>query len=454
MSVEGRIQELVQKLNRLPEVEEPPPTALQILGQHQQEQDWQRFLFYFCSPDESHGFGYDLLTHLLSSLSDRDDLDFTFSRLDLQDIQVATEVVSSNQTRPDAIIWKPDDWLICWELKLWASETQKQTEAYIDASSFPAIGLSKSDVREENQHYVYLAPKGASSPEANEFVQLSWEWIASEFETFLSQSHGGYPARPTAQLDDFISTIQQELTMTEHQENQQEKSRLYFEYYDEIQDVQQAFDNQWDAYGDSWGVRLAQSLDSAEVVEIPDISDSHVVIDLKTEDDGSTRWVFRQGGWDGIAKAQWRRSMEDLSVVYTPHDSDSYANIDFCHRLDHNRKQAIRNNILDLTLWHGTNSDSEFQEMVNQRIRDKMEDSHHSLPPAMELTGRTGSILTLSYNIPASQHNDFFEAYTAALREAFLDLSVEYTDLVGIIDEAFDKSLEAYYGDSQKGTNE
>jgi len=450
MLVKERIQELIQKLNRLPEVEEPPPTTLQILGQHQQEQDWQKFLFYFLSPYENHGFEYDLLAHLLSSLSERDDLDYTFSRLDLQDIRVATEVVSSNKTRPDAILWRPDDWFICWELKLWASETQKQTEAYIDASSFPAIDLSKSNVREENQHYVYLAPEGASSPEANEFVQLSWEWIASELETFLSQSHGGHPARSTAQLDDFISTIQYELTMTENQENQQEKSRLYFEHYDEIQDIKKAFDNQWDDFGDSWGVRLAHSLDSAEVVEVPDLSDSHVAIDLATESNGSTRWVFRHGGWDGIAKAQWRRCMDDLSVVYTRRDSDNYANIDFCHRIEHNREQAIRDNILELTLWHGTNSDSEFQEMVNQRVRDKIENRQDSFPPTMELTDRTGSVLTLSYNIYAAKHDDFFDAYTAALREALLDLSIEYTYLVDVIDEAFNESLNAYYGKTQE----
>lgn len=447
MSVGGRIQELVQKLNRLPEIKEPPPTTLQILGQHQQEQDWQRFLFYFVSPDEGHGFGYDLLAHLLTSLSERDDLGYTFSRLDLQDIQVATEVVSSNETRPDAMIWRPDDWFICWELKLFASEMHKQTHAYIDASSFKAIDLEKSDVRDENQHYVYLTPKSASSPEADEFVQLSWEWIASELETFLSQSHGGYPARTTAQLDDFITTIQHELTMTEHQENQQEKARLYYEYYDEIQDVQHAFDNQWDTFKDSWGVNLAQSLDTAEIVEIPGLSDDHVAIELETEGDRLTRWIFRQGGWHGIAKEQWRRSLDDLSVVYSPDDDDNYANIDFCHRLDHNRKQAVRDNILDLTLWHGTNSDSEFQEMVNRQIRDKIDESQISLPPTMDLTGRTGSILTLTYNISGSQHTDFFDAYTAALREAFLDLTVEYTDLVGIIDEAFEASLEAYYGE-------
>ncbi len=31
--------------------------------------------------------------------------------------------------------------------------------------------------------------------------------------------------------------------MTEHQDNRQEKAQLYFDYYDEIQDVQSAFEN-------------------------------------------------------------------------------------------------------------------------------------------------------------------------------------------------------------------
>jgi len=146
--------------------------------------------------------------------------------------------------------------------------------------------------------------------------------------------------------------------------------------------------------------------------------------------------------------------MDDLSIVYSPDDSDSYANIDFCHRLDHNRTQAVRDNTLELTLWHGTNSDSEFQEMVNQHIREKIENGQHSLPPTMEFTGRTGSILTLTYNIPAAQHDDFFEAYTAALREAFLDLSVDYPDLIDIVDAAFAESLEAYYGESREATTE
>jgi hypothetical protein len=448
VSVEEKIQELVRRLNRLPEADEPPSTTLQILGRNHQEQDWQRLLFYFLSSEKSHGLNHALLEHILSSLADRENFDYTYSRLDLQDVRVATEVVTSNDSRPDAILWLPGDWFICWELKLWASETAKQTKAYIDASSFPAIDLSKDEVPVDNRHYIYLAPKSASPPAANEFVRISWEWIASELEAFLAKSHGGYPARTTAQLDDFISTIQQELTMTEHQENQQEKAQLYFDYYDELQDVQSAFENQWDAFTDNWGLRLAQELDGVEIVEIPDLPDNQVAIELNSETEDSKRWIFRQGSsWAGIAKEQWRRRTDDGSVIYSKRDDDKYAHITLYHRLEKNRQKAIKDGLLELTLWHGTSSDREFHKMVKERVRNKIAEREYELPLAVSLTGGSGSgsVLSATYDIPVAEHDDFFDAYTAALGDAFVDLAVENHELITIIDEAFDESLEEYY---------
>ena len=447
MSIEKQLQELVQRLNRLPDADGPPPTTLQVLGRNHQEQDWQRLLFHFLSPQEGHGLNDALLEHLLSSLTDRDDLDYTFSRLDLQDIKVETEVVTSNYTRPDAVLWLPGDWFICWELKLWASETHKQTRAYIDASSFPAIDLSKDDVPLDNHHYIYLAPESASSPEANEFVQISWEWIASELQTFLAESQGGYPARTTAQLDDFISTIQQELTMTEHQENEQEKAQLYFDYYDELQDVQSAFENQWDDFTDNWGLRLARELDDVEIVKIPDLSDNQVGIELNPDAEDSARWIFRQGSsWAGIAKEQWRRRRtDDHPVIYGAPDDDNYAHITLYHRLEKNRKKAIRDGILELTLWHGNSSDNEFYKLVNERVGNKIDEREYQLPPTVDLTNRTGNILTATYNIPIAEHDDFFDAYTVGLGDAFVDLTVENSELITIITEAFEESLDEYY---------
>lgn len=204
-SLKRRIAEFEDRLAHLPKAEEPPPTTLQILGRSQQEQDWQRLLFHFLSPDEPHGLGYALLEHFLLSLSNRDDFEYTFSRFDLNDVQIQQEVMSSDGRRPDAVVWSAEDWFICWEVKVAASEGDDQTADYVDAESFRSIGLAKEAVPSDNHYYVYLSPEDASPPRADEFVQVSWEWVAAELQSFLGDSHGEHPSRTAAQLDGFTS---------------------------------------------------------------------------------------------------------------------------------------------------------------------------------------------------------------------------------------------------------
>lgn len=231
--------------------------------------------------------------------------------------------------------------------------------------------------------------------------------------------------------------------MTDHQENQQEKAQLYFDYYDELQDVESAFENQWDDFTDNWGLRLARELDSVEIVEIPSLSDNHVGIELNPD---SARWIFRQGSsWAGIAKEQWRRRRTgDYAVIYGAPDDDNYAHITLYHRLEKNRKKAIQDGILELTLWHGNSSDNEFYKLVNDRVSKKIDEREYELPPTVELTNRTGNVLTATYNIPIAEHDDFFDAYTAGLGDAFVDLAAENSELITIITEAFEESLDEY----------
>jgi hypothetical protein len=218
-----RLAGLKNDLDRLPEAEEPPPTTLQIIRNNQQEDYWQRLLFHYLSPEEPHGLDHALLEHILSELSNRDDLGFAFSRLDLADVQVEQEVRISNGRQPDAVVWASENWFICWELKINAAEGEEQTRDYVVADSFQSIGLEKEDVLDRNHHYVYLAPKDASPPEAEGFVQVPWMWVADQIQTFLNESHGEYPARTTAQLEQLIETIQSELKMTNYQKTNKKK---------------------------------------------------------------------------------------------------------------------------------------------------------------------------------------------------------------------------------------
>lgn len=114
------------------------------------------------------------------------------------------------------------EWFVCWELKVEATEGADRTDDYVESESFQSIGVDKDDIPSDRHHYVYLVPEGASPPDADEFVPVAWEWVASELQSFLADSHGEHPARTTAQLNDFIGTIHTELTMTDYEDTTRE----------------------------------------------------------------------------------------------------------------------------------------------------------------------------------------------------------------------------------------
>lgn len=441
-----QLSEFKRQLNLLPEAEPPPPTTLQVLGRGQYEQDWQRLLFHFLSPERKHRLDHAFLEHLLRALSNVDGLEYTFSPFDLEDIRVETEVLTSNERRPDAVVWVKDEWFICWELKITAAENEGQTTDYVQAEEFEGIDLTKSNVPPENHHYIYLAPSDATSPTAEEFVYVSWEWIASELQSFLAAGHGKYPAETTAQFNGFIRTIQNELQMTEYQENQQEKAALYFDYYDEIQEAESAFNQQWAGYADTWGTRLAESLDTVELIEFPSQPDNQVAVEMTKPNGDSERWMFRQGSsdWAGLVKEGWWLGKTTLDPIYINPDDKSGVRISLYHRLEDNRRKAVQNNKLELQLWHGTGNGNEFMYDFKDRLTAKIEEYANELPPTTETTGRRAGPMVVSYEIPVGEYTNFFDAYTAALNDAFLDLVVDYPKLITVIEETFEESLEIY----------
>ena len=445
-SLADQLAGLKSDLDRLPEAKEPPSTTLQIIRNNQQEQDWQRLLFHYLSPDEPHGLNHALLEYILSALSDRDDLGFTFSRLDLANVQVRQEVKIPNERRPDAVVWASEDWFICWELKINAAEAEDQTRDYVDADSFQSIDLTKEDVSGSSHYYVYLAPKGASSPGAEEFVQISWTWVADQIQTFLNESHGDYPARTTAQLEQLIGTIQSELKMTDYQKNQKEKAELYFEYYDAITEAQEAYENQWDWFSNNWGNQLAEAMDGGEPVEIPSLRDADIAVELGQPFIEDETWVFTQSDsdWAGFVKKGWWRHKDDLSNTYTISGNRDEIGISLCHRLKKNREKAIRDNLLELRLIYLLGTNDQFKDKFRRKFITKIENSKNEMPSSVSVPGIRNSPFSATYDIPVREHDNFFEAYVAALDDAFHDLVIENREIITLIDEAYEESLEVF----------
>lgn len=415
---------------------------LQVLGHSHQEQDWQRLLFHFLSPDAAHGLDDALLEHLLQALADREELEFQYSRFDLPDVQIEQEV-STPRGRPDAVIWAGEEWFICWELKVTATESTGQTQAYVEVNSFDSIDLSKTRVQPSGHNYVYLAPADADPPTADAFVHLSWEWLASELQSFLEQSHGAYPAATTAKLDELTRTIRRALTMTEFQENQDEKAKLYLEYYDEIAATEEAFESQWSDFADTWGTRLAEMMDGAKVVEVAGLDEANVAVEFPNSAGNSERWIFRQNDsdWAGIVKDGWWRGNTDHTPVYEQTADGNCYRLSFYHRLDQNREQAVRDHTLELQLWHGTDNGDDFMYSFRDILAEKVETNADIQPPTVDLTNKRGNPLVATYDIPVDSHDSFHAAYIAALEKALLDLTVEHSAFINLIDDTFEETL-------------
>jgi hypothetical protein len=441
--LKDNLAEFNTRINQLPETREPPPTTLQLLGRSQQEGDWQRLLFYFLSSGEAHGMKTDLLEQILAALSDREDLDYTFSRLTLTDVEIETEVMTSNGRRPDAVIWVDEEWFLCFELKVGATEGIGQTVDYVEADAFTSIDVAKPEIPTDSHHYLYLAPADTSPPEADAFTPISWDWIKSQLQAFVKTSYGSYPARTTAQLNDFIDTIERELHMTQYQENQQEKAKLYFEHYDEITEAKDAFEAQWEKFADNWGTQLVEHMEIGKPVEFSTLRGCDVAVGVGLTDENNERWVFRQGDsdWAGLYKSGWWLHKDDFSPIHTQSDDKNDVRIAFYHRLKKNREQAIKDRTLELKLYHGTGNGTEFTQAFQDNLTANIEASSAMIPSAVTLAGRRVAPLTASYDIPAGEHEDFFDAYIAALTGAFYDLVIDNREIIEVIDKTFEESL-------------
>jgi len=450
-SLRQKLVEIKNELDGLPEAKEPPSTALQIIRNNQQEQDWQRLLFHYLSPEEAHGLDHALLEHILSALADRKDLGFSFSRFDLTEVEIKQEVTIPNGRRPDAVIWASEDWFICWELKINASEGEDQTQDYVDASSFQSIGLLKEDVPAANHHYVYLAPEDSYStdsdkapPEASEFIPVSWEWIADEIQTFLAESHGAYPGRTIAQLETFTGTIQSELQMTEYEENQQEKVELFVEHYDEISEVQQAFGEEWDEFRKTWGTRLAEVLDGTVIDNHPDVPDEKATVRLTMDGDIHEEWIFGQDSdWAALYPTEsWLMKLDEREPMYDPSFRGPNARVYFLHRIgDRHKSVAIGDRKLKFWLQNGGFSSDDFYDNFTPRFHSDGQISD-LIPSRTTRTGNKSNVLEATYNIDVDSHSDFFEAYIAALARAVDEHVISNPELVDRITTIYQQTIE------------
>lgn len=436
-----RFDKLHRQLSRLPETEEPPPTTLQLLGQSRQEGDWQRFLAYFLSPDAPHGLEHAAIEQFLQGLSERNDIEFEFSRFDLEDIKVATEVPIPNG-RLDLLIWCEDEWFVLCELKIDSSENDGQTPKYASAESFKNVGLDPAAVPKDRWHYLFVTPNG-SLPASSDFIAVEWSWVANQLRTVQESDYGSHPARTTGQLDDFIDTIETELTMTTHERNESEKAGLYVDYYNEINEVQSAFQNEWNDLIDNWGRRLATTLDDARLVDDPDsvppVPDEDVMLELPDGDGRHRYWLCRQtnGKWSWFFPTDWWTDLEHGEPIYR--NEKPNARVGFLHRPDFDRETVLGNHEFTFYLRNAPSGNDKFYPRFAERFNSD-EAVLAALPENSERRGRKSNVVEGTYDIDVDNNNSLSTGYIDSLATAVDDHILSNHSLIERIDEIYEET--------------
>jgi regulator of replication initiation timing len=250
----GQLQRFSSALERIPSPPTLPHTTLQILGEARAESAWQDYLAYFLDPTAPHGLGTDALNRFLQGLHQC--MRGNIPDHATTDVIVETEKTSDSGSRVDLIIRDENRFFICCELKLYSTEGQNQTNRYVEDDQIGTV--TKDSFPEQGHHYVYIRPEENERAGADEFVNLSWREVQDWLRPLLRQGRGRYPTRTTAQLSDFLDTIQHAMTEDEHLQIERKKMQLYFTHQEAIREARNGLEAIHEYESENWRRRFVE----------------------------------------------------------------------------------------------------------------------------------------------------------------------------------------------------
>ncbi|QLH84813.1 PD-(D/E)XK nuclease family protein [Halosimplex pelagicum] len=449
--VETALETLRERWRRLQESPEAPRSTMDIieygLGKQQRAELYvNRLLCYLLDPEASHGMDAAFLAAFLDGLPT--DTRFDEDTYDLSDVRVNEQVTVESSDLPDdshgyadLVIDVPNEWVLLVELKFSAAETG--TEFYSDASH---IGGNRVSEYESGRYYVYLHQRDEPEASSNSFVNWTWQsFVAGVLDPILAEFTLRYPQRTATQLHDLKTDIRSITNMDEQHAIDQQKVALYLEHVDAIEDVSQAFDDAWESYSHDWGAQLALALDARDDVNHQS-GESFSEVTVDRADATDERWIFRSNGgdWQHLFKYGWYRH-EDHQAKLTDRAKGDDLRIGFYHRMERHRAAAVRDHELKLNFRNMGSNPSEFIDIYTDKFDARRETiEEHLAETNGVLTGNKLTLIEATYDIPVDSHDGFFDAYTAALETAFLDLVVDHPELSRTLEAAFEEGLEDY----------
>lgn len=463
MSSESDIADELRALQRrwdgITDIPEAPRSTMAVieygLGKQQRAEVYvNRLLCYLLDPGQPHRMGTDFLAAFLNGLPA--DSRFEEDTYDLSDVRVNEQVPvwedpeakADSTTSPgyvDLVLDVPNEWILIIELKFSAAETG--TEFYCTASQY---GEELLDEYESGQYYLYLHQADQAEASGDCFANWTWtDFITDMLIEFIAEKTPHYPQRTVTQLYDLKDDVQNIAGMSQQHDIDQEKVALYLNHYDAISDIVATFDDTWEAYSQQWGQELRDSFTGDAVSSAPNTDDGHPAVTVTRKQTDPERWIFRDtgGDWQHIFKHGWVRREHEPEILEKRADDTNDLRIGLYHRMgeDSNKHTAISDRELRFNFRCMGSNPTEFRDIYNDNFDKRKSAIEDALSGTNAVTtGNKRTMIRGTYPIDATDSEDFFDAYTAALRDGFTELVVENSALIRALTEIFDDSIAEY----------
>ncbi|OYR82128.1 hypothetical protein DJ72_09705, partial [Halorubrum distributum] len=218
----------------------------------------------------------------------------------------------------------------------------------------------------------------------------------------------------------------------------------YLEHVDAIEDVQSVFDDAWESYATGWGRDVTQLLTDTEP-EVHRLEGEHYPeVSVSRPDRDDERWIFRANGgdWQHVFKYGWYRHETSLEKLADRAEDSNDLRIGFYHRMERNRDLATREQKLKFSFRNMGSNPATFRDIYAEQFYDCRREFEELLADTEGLvTGNKLTLIEATYDIPVDSHEDYFDAYTAALHEAFVDLICTEPELIELMGAIYEEAV-------------
>lgn len=408
------------------------------------ERKYQQTLQYFLDPNKPHGFGTTLLDEFLDTLGT------PVQYLGSQHIEIEEEVYvadDGSESRIDLIICggqalaEHPKWAVFLELKVGASENTNQTPTYANTKRwqftwFDTTEITVSDLDEKT--YVYIAKSNADPPEDDRFDEVSWADLADAFEDRLDGSLFQYPTRSVIQFTDFISSLQETENMpTPFDEDElSDRLKLYFEYDDVIDQVEQA-QRQFETDFDDLSTHLT--------THWQDTIRDHFDLD-------ESEWVIRDSSsakWQGLRPTYWDQNPRDdggtLELYFhLPPTTDTLRKQELFFHLRLPPQRTLHKRQYD--------ADQSFNDVFTHKATTEYDDEiREQLEAIDDVDIRLDSASTLFTKTYKLDPDNLVDSYLANATTAVEEFCTNNTALISSLNTVFEEAYEEVFGEPPQG---